>query len=210
MNKLLIFWIAILLLFAGGFITWYAVQQGGGGVTSGQEEVTDYGPPLEHFQLTQSTGDEFDSASLGGQVWVANFFYSSCPSICLRENIAVQELEQEFGHRGVKFVSITVDPKTDTPRRLDEYSQRFNADPDHWFFLTGKMDYIQKIGDDIFQTRIAPGGHTERLFVVDKTGEIRGAYHFQNPVDMQKMRSMLNQLLAEEPGDTGDEDASAA
>ena len=200
MNKLLVFWIAILLLFAGGFLAWYAVWRADNRQPSVGQEETDYGPPLEHFQLTQSTGEKFDSASLDGKVWVTNFFYSSCPSICLRENIAVQELVQEFGHRGVKFVSITVDPTNDTPSRLDEYSQRFDADPSHWFFLTGDMDYITRVGKDIFKTPIAPGGHTERLFVIDRKGEIRGAFHFQNPVEMKEMRTTLTQLLAEEVG----------
>ena len=197
MNKLLVFWIAVLMLFVGGFVTWIVIQRAGDGPAVGQEE-TDYGPPLEHFQLTQSTGERFDSATLDGDVWVTNFFYASCPSVCLRENIAVQELVEGFGHRGVKFISITIDPANDTPSRLAEYSQRFNADPDRWFFLTGNLDYIVRVGKDIFKTQINPGGHTERLFVIDRQGEIRGAFHFKNPVEMQEMRALLNQLLLEE------------
>ena len=197
MNKLLVFWVAILFLFVGVISTWFVVKRFGDRPLVGQEE-TDYGGPLDHFQLTQSTGNSFDSRTLDGQVWVTNFFYSSCPSICLRENIAVQELEQEFGPRGVKFVSITIDPATDTPGHLDEYSRRFNADPSRWFFLTGRMEYIKRVGEDIFKTQIEPGGHTERLFVIGKKGEIRGAYHFQNPEQMAEMRSVLSQLLLEE------------
>ena len=208
MNKLLVFWFAMTLLVVGLICTWYIFRRAGDGPAVGQEE-TDYGPPLEHFQLTQSTGDSFNSQSLDGQVWVTNFFYSSCPSICLRENIVVQELEQEFGERGVKFVSITIDPTNDTPSRLDEYSKRFNADPSRWFFLTGRMDYIVRIGKDIFKTPIEPGGHTERLFVIGRKGEIRGAFHFQNPVEMQEMRTMLNQLLAEDAEAESEPDAEA-
>lgn len=209
MNKLLIFWIAVLLLFAGGFCTWYVFQRADPGPAVGQEE-TDYGPPLEHFQLTQSTGDPFKSESLDGHIWVTNFFFSSCPSICLKENVAVQELDQEFGHRGVKFVSITIDPANDTPSRLNEYSKRFNADPSRWFFLTGNMDYITRVGKDIFKTQIEPNGHTERLFVIDRKGEIRGAFHFQNPIEMQEMRAMLNQLISEEPKEEAEDSESPA
>jgi len=199
MNKLLVFWIAILLLFLGGIVLWVAVSPGEQSPRSGQEEVTDYGPPLEHFELTQSTGEPFDSRDLEGEVWIANFFYANCPSICLRENIAVQELNHEFGHRGVKFVSITVDPANDTPSRLREYAARFNADPEEWKFLTGEFDYIKRVGEDIFKMAVRPGVHTERLIVVDRSGEIRGAFHFQNPVEMKELRSTVNELLEEVP-----------
>lgn len=198
MNKLLVFWLAVLLLFSGAALAWYAVNLGGRGPSSGQDNVVDYGPPLEHFQLTQSTGEQFDSRTLDGQIWIANFFYSSCPAVCLRENMAVHKLEREFGGRGVKFVSITVKPATDTPQRLADYAERnFNADPQRWFFLTGDMGYIQRIGEDIFQTTVQPGGHTESLFVIDRQGEIKGIFNFQNPVEMRELRSLVNQLLLE-------------
>ena len=203
MNKLLVFWLAVLSLSMGGFFVWY-VAVGQRGPVSGQEEVTDYGPPLEHFQLTQSTGEQFDSRQLEGQVWIANFFYSSCPSVCLQENIKVQELNNEFGHRGVRFVSITVDPENDTPTRLADYAQRFNADTKQWAFLTGKFDYVKRVGEDIFHMPVTRS-HSERLIVVDRGGEVRGAFHFKNPIDMQDLRSLVNELLLEEPpeGDTG-------
>ena len=195
MSKVLIFWCAVCLLFAGSMIAWFAVSRAGTGVSSGQDEVTDYGPPLEHFQLTKSTGEKFDSRDMQGEIWITNFFFANCPSVCLRENIAVQELTHEFGHRGVQFVSITVDPKNDTPSRLTEYAKRFNADPKQWHFLTGDLEYTKRVGNDIFKLPVDPSAHTERLVVIDRQGEIAGAYHFQNPVEMQELRSTVNQLL---------------
>ena len=146
-----------------------------------QEEVVDYGPPLEKFELTQSTGDKFKSDSLDGQVWVANFFYSTCPSICVQENLKVQELERQFADRGVKFVSITCDAPNDTPSRLRDYSERFNAKPDRWVFLTGDQKYIERIGSDIFKVPMSRRYHSERLFVVDRKGELRRSVRIRTP-----------------------------
>ena len=187
------------MLAMGGFTFWYAAF-GNRGTRSGQDEVTDYGPPLEHFQLTQSTGEGFDSRQLQGQVWIANFFYSSCPSVCLQENIKVQELNNEYGHRGVKFVSITVDPEHDTPTVLSDYAKRFNADPQQWFFLTGDFEYVKRVGQDIFQFPVSRA-HSERLIVVDRAGELQGAFHFKNPIEMQDLRTMVSDLLLEEPAE---------
>jgi protein SCO1/2 len=197
-SKVLVFWLAVLLLFSGSAIAWFSIRGfGEPQVQSGAEEVVDYGPPLEEFELTQSTGDKFASDKLDGQVWVANFFYSSCPSICVQENLKVQELEREFADRGVKFVSITCDAPNDTPSRLRDYSERFNAKPDRWAFLTGDQKYIERIGSDIFKVPMSRRYHSERLFVVDRNGELRGAFEFARPEEMEKMRAMLNKLLAE-------------
>ena len=121
-NKALLFWLALLLLFGGAFAAWYGLNRLSPGPTpSGQQPapaVVDYGPPLEHFQLTQSTGQPFDSRRLDGQVWIGSFFYASCPSICRQQNLRNKELAMELGPRGVKFVSITCDAVTDTPSRL--------------------------------------------------------------------------------------------
>jgi cytochrome oxidase Cu insertion factor (SCO1/SenC/PrrC family) len=197
-SKVLVFWLAVLLLFAGAAIAYFAIRGFGPPEAAlGQEEIVDYGPPLESFELTQSTGETFQSESLDGQVWVVNFFYSTCPSICVQENLKVQELEREFGDRGVKFVSITCDAPTDTPSRLADYSQRFNAKPDRWKFLTGDQKYIERIGSDIFKVPMSQRFHSERLFVVDRAGELRGAYEFKRPDEIQKLRQTLNELLAE-------------
>ena len=157
MNKLLVFWVAVLLLFAGLFTTWYVMQRAKQQPATGQEE-TDYGPPLESFVLTQSTGDQFNSQSLAGDIWVCNFFYASCPSICLRENFAVQELAEQFAHRGVRFVSITIDPTNDTPSRLADYSKKFNADPKQWFSSRAKWNTFSASATTFSKRRLNRAG----------------------------------------------------
>lgn len=206
-SKALIFWIALLLLFAGGTIAWYAVQVEP--PPSGGDEVS-YGPPLDDFQLTSSQRERFDSRSLAGQVWVASFFYSICPTVCVQQNMRMQELVDQFGSRGVKFLSITCDAEHDTPSRLQEYAQRFNADPAQWIFLTGDQQYIEQVGRDLFKQRVTYRGHSTRMVVVDRAGEIRGAFDHANPVELAQLRLLIDELLKEpapQPADAAEGDA---
>jgi protein SCO1/2 len=199
-NKVLIFWLALLMLFSGSMIFWMTLRHGKRNqLAVGQENAQiDYGPPLEGFQLTRSDGKQFDSKSMDGQVWVVNFFYSTCPTVCVQQNLRVQELEQEFAHRGVKFVSISCDATTDTPRRLADYTRErgFGGD-DSWVFLTGKQEYIERIGLELFKEKVRFRGHSTRLVAIDRAGEIRGAFDHQNPAEFADLRALLGKLLAE-------------
>jgi cytochrome oxidase Cu insertion factor (SCO1/SenC/PrrC family) len=98
---------------------------------------------IGHFQLTERSGQTFDSDELRGQVWVASFFFADCPGACLKMNNSIAELQTELADQPVRFVSITVDPAKDTPERLREYAQHYQADASRWVFLTGEMDAIR-------------------------------------------------------------------
>ncbi len=199
-SKPLIFWLALMFLVGGGLVIWYGMKLAKDRqVVAGQEEIIDYGEPVDHFQLTQSTGDPFDSHSLDGKVWIASFFWAKCPHQCRDMNAAQKKLVAEFGHRGVKFVSITCDAENDTPAKLTEEVERFNADTDTWFFLTGNQQYIEKVGANIFKVHVEPKGHSPHLIVVDREGEKRGYFNFKNPVEMENLRALVNELLAEKP-----------
>jgi cytochrome oxidase Cu insertion factor (SCO1/SenC/PrrC family) len=153
------------------------------------------GDPIEHFTLTQQTKQPFNSKSLAGKVWVANFFFASCPANCRKQSSRVAELAREFGHEGVKFLSITVDPDNDSPEVLAAYGRSFNADPDDWKFLTGDLTYITYIGREVFDVAVMPKGHTEKLILVDQNGVVRGYYSWSDPVDVVKMKTTIRGLL---------------
>ena len=200
MNRALIFWLATLCLFAGGTVLWIGVHK----ITDADQSsgnqggivVTD-GPPLTGFTLTERTGRRFDSSSLTGKVWVASFFFTSCPQRCVQQNTAIKELHREFRDQGVTVVSISCDPERDTPLRLAEYAERFQADPESWLFLTGNFDLIQRIGEDMFDVSVEPLGHTERLILIDREGKIRGLFHWEDSQQMTKMREQLRIVLDE-------------
>jgi protein SCO1/2 len=140
---------------------------------------------LPTFELTDAHGQAFGSKQLEGKVWVANFVFTSCPSICP----ALMERMQQVQHRSrnagaaVHMVTFSVDPETDTPERMAAYGRRFKASPYRWSLLTGDLAAIEqtvvsgfklamgKDADNLFQIF-----HSERLVLVDAEGSIRGYY----------------------------------
>ena len=153
---------------------------------------------LTEYTLTERTGREFASAELNGQVHVVNFFFASCPSYCRMQTMEVQKLAQEFGPQGVKFLSITVDPERDTPTELARYADLFNADPNHWFFLTGDLLLLRRVGAEMYQLPVDKQMHTEHLVVLDRWGKIRGRIRWKDdPAELVTMKQLLSQLLAE-------------
>lgn len=174
------------------------------------------GEPIEHFTLTERSGQAFDSESLEGKVWVANFFFSTCPASCRKQNTRMAELQREFGPQGVKFVSITCDPETDTPETLAGYARSFNAHPEHWKFLTGDLSYISYIGREVFDVTVLPKGHTEKFILVDQNGVVRGYFGWDDAVEIDQMKTTIHGLLdgsippAEKPAKTAVEPAPAA
>jgi protein SCO1/2 len=143
---------------------------------------------LPAFSLTAASGEPFGSAELSGQVYVASFFFSRCPSICPRLMAAMGRLQQRYdeaGVDGVRLISITVDPDHDTPERLREYGAIHNVEPRRWTLLTGDFAAIRDLVREGFRTPLGqpdPGGnlveiaHSTKFVLVDGSGAIRGYY----------------------------------
>src|SRR6056297_1313507 len=143
---------------------------------------------LQSFELTERSGEKVASEGLTGQPYVVSFFFSTCPSICIMQNQKLQELQETFAGRGVRFLSITVDPDNDTPEALQEYAARFGADPDQWLFLTGDLNYIRRVGEEMYQVPVGKAAHTERLILVNPAGEIDGLYSWSIPRSFKRLK----------------------
>jgi protein SCO1/2 len=153
---------------------------------------------MKEYTLTERSGATFHSRELQGQVHVVNFFFSSCPSVCRLQSGKVRELAQQFGPQGVRFLSITCDPQTDTPAALQQYARLFDADPEDWLFLTSDdLNYLRRVGAEVYQVPVEKQLHSERLIVVDQQGTLRGAFHWNQPPEMVELRKTLQLLLAE-------------
>ncbi len=143
---------------------------------------------LPEFRLTEPRGEAFGTAELEGQVYVANFFFTRCVSICPLLTAAMGRLQQRYdeaGVEGIRLVSISVDPEYDSPERLREYGEKHGVDPRRWTLLTGEADEIQRLVGEGFRTPLGEpetsGGlmdiaHTGKLVLVDGRGAIRGYY----------------------------------
>ncbi|WP_197203733.1 SCO family protein [Crateriforma conspicua] len=150
---------------------------------------------LSRFELIERSGQKVSSEDLKGRPYVVSFFYSTCPSICVSQNQKLRELQDEFEGQGVRFVAISVDPETDTPEVLREYATRFRADKDQWLFMTGDLDYIRRVGAEIFRQPVDKQFHTERFALVDAEGEIEGFYSWPEPRQMDKLKESIRGML---------------
>ena len=139
------------------------------------------------FELVDHRGNAFRSVDLKGKIWVVDFFFTSCPSICPRLTAAMKEVRGELeDHAGqIRYVSISVDPLNDTPEVLRRYAERNDLELSHWSLLTGDEKVVRETVADGFKTflgeREQRGGqydiaHASRFFLVDQAGRVRGAY----------------------------------
>lgn len=141
----------------------------------------DFGP-APSFSLTDQNGRTRTSADLAGRVWVADFIFTSCTTICPTLTAGMADLQSR--HPDLIYVSFSVDPQTDTPSVLLAFAERFHAAPG-WHFLTGPTDQVRKAVVDGFKQAMetSPGGgpggtdsviHGNRFVVIDKEGRMRG------------------------------------
>jgi cytochrome oxidase Cu insertion factor (SCO1/SenC/PrrC family) len=187
----------VLVLFgiAYGGWTWWRVTKA---QANRGQAVADIGPPITEFELTERSGQPFRSADMKGKVWVASYFFTTCPGECLRLNRNIQVLHKTPELKDVTWVSITCDPDTDTAEALNVYANGFEADPARWLFCRGDMEYTQRVakGMDLYLSR---KGHSNYAVVIDKWGKRRGMFDAISTRDCENMKKLLVKLQAEEP-----------
>ena len=150
---------------------------------------------MSEFELTERSGEKITSDELKGSPYVVSFFFSTCPSICIQQNQKIQELQELFEDQGVRFVSISVDPQTDDPATLREYAARFDADEDQWLFMTGDLNYIRRVGAEVFRLAVDEKFHTEKLVLVGKQGEIIGYYEWPEKRQFEQLKTDIRKLV---------------
>ena len=80
---------------------------------------------------------------------------------------------------------------------LQDYAKQFTNDQENWFFLTGNFDYIRRVAAEKFKFPLGPKTHSERFAIVDKWGNVRGAYHWNKPEEWLEMRRQIKHLVLE-------------
>ena len=110
---------------------------------------------LPDFSLTDRTQRTVTRADLLGTVWVANFIYTRCSDTCPLQSARMAALQRDFPEEpGLRFLSITVDPKRDTPAVLAKYAAEYAADRDRWWFLTGDKQTIYALIQEGFRLSV--------------------------------------------------------
>lgn len=158
---------------------------------------------IPEFKFTTQEGKTLTREDLLGKVWVADFVFTRCTGPCPMMTSRMAELAKGLEKaKGVKLVSISVDPEHDTPAVLSEYASRMSADPSRWIFLTGPKPEIDDFArKGMFQVLAydAKGvpTHSTRFLVIDREGRIRKSRNLDEPELVQKLFMDIGGLLRE-------------
>lgn len=160
---------------------------------------------VSNFELLSSNGKKFGATQLNGKVFVADFFFTRCQSICPKMSTQLSRVQSAFAEDSlVQLVSFSVDPDYDTKEVLNTYSSKFNANPKIWHFLLGSKSEIYKLAKYDFKITALddPNGgeefvHSDKLILVDKEKHIRGFYDGTDPKEVDRLITELKVLLYE-------------
>ena len=137
--------------------------------------------PVPAFKLTNQENKSISDKDYLGKVYVVEFFFSTCPTICPKMNQSMLQLQEEFyGNPNFGIASITIDPAKDTPQVLKEHANLLGVKHYNWHFLTGDKEYIYSLANKGFnlyagENNKGAGGfeHSGLFALVDKNGKIR-------------------------------------
>lgn len=147
--------------------------------------------PAPKFELVNQDNLKISNEDYKGKVYVLEFFFSTCPSICPKMNQSMLQIEKTFfGNPNFGIVSITIDPEHDTPSVLKAHREILGVKSSNWNFLTGDKTYIFDLSNKGFnlyagQNNKAQGGfeHSGLFALIDKNGNIRCRKdEFGNPI----------------------------
>jgi len=156
------------------------------------------------FKLTDQMGHVVTLDSFKHKIFVANFFYATCPGICKKMNMELERATKNFtGNPYIKFVSYTVDPLRDSVPVLANYAKMYDAMPYQWYFLTGDKAEIYNLARKSYFAAVDEGDgnnfvHTQNMALVDTAGYLRGFYSGTDSTEVDRMIVDINLLLKEE------------
>ena len=151
------------------------------------------------FSLTNQQGEPLALSDMAGKIWVADFIFTSCPTICPAMTQEMARLQSEFVADPVYFVSFSVDPKRDTVDVLSRYATAYGADNRRWHFLTGDKTKIYQLAEQGFSLAAGHNGteilHSPRFVLIKPDGIIHDYYDSRSGPAMLRLRRDVKALL---------------
>ena len=137
--------------------------------------------PAPAFELTNQYNIKISNKNYSGKVYVLEFFFSTCPSICPIMNKNMAEIDKMFSKdKNFAIASITINPENDTPEVLKEHAKKLEITSENWNFLTGDKDYIFNLANKGFNLYVGENNkalgnfeHSGLFALIDKEGNIR-------------------------------------
>lgn len=161
---------------------------------------------IRNFQFLNQDSLTVSNSTFDNKVYVADFIFLSCPSICPLMNKNMLTVYRQFEKNNqVLFLSHTIDPEHDSIKRLKAYSENLNVSSQKWHFVTGNADSVYAMAEKnyfaaAYKDSTAPGGfvHSGGLLLVDKYRHIRGVYDGTDSLEARRLIGDLNKLLKEQ------------
>ena len=174
----------------------------------GNKDVLENGDTVYHFIPDFSFLDQdsniITNQTFAGKVYVVDFFFIHCPSICPTVTKNMLRIYEHFENNPkVLLLAHSIDTKNDSIPALKAYAEKLNVKTEKWHFVTGDHDHIYELADDYFITAIVddnvPGGfdHSGRLILVDENRHVRSFCDGTNVESVNKFMADIETLLNE-------------
>ena len=159
---------------------------------------------ISNFSFINQEGNIVNNQTFKGSIYVADFFFTSCPTICPIMKTNLLDVYQYFeGNDEVKFLSHTINPIYDNVERLKSYSKKLDVNSNIWHFVTGNIENIYDLAKKSYMVSALedsnePGGflHSGTFLLVDKKIRIIGIYDGTDKSEMKKLINDIKTLLS--------------
>jgi len=152
------------------------------------------------FKYTDQRGNTVTAATFKGKVWVANFIFTQCKTVCPLLTAKMVQLQRVLKGAPVEYVSFSVDPEHDTPEVLAAYEKKWDSDATHWTLLSTDAQTLPKVAAGFKVTAMKSTGgvdpiiHSAIFLLIDGDGMVRGAYSSEDREDWKALRQAAQQL----------------
>jgi len=160
---------------------------------------------IPDFSYVSQQGLEVTQKTMSGAPYVADFFFTSCPTICPKVKRQMMRLQERFDDpQELKFLSMSIDYRKDSVPILKRYGDKLGIDPAQWYLVQLEKDEIERVANQYFNVAFedddAAGGfdHSGRLILVDGEGHVRAHCDGTDPDDVDAFAKDIDRLLHEE------------
>ncbi|OOQ61635.1 SCO family protein [Mucilaginibacter pedocola] len=169
----------------------------------GKEVVDTIYQTIPDFKFVNQYGDSITQKSLNGDIYVADFFFTTCPSICPIMHRNMLKVYNEYKNvPNFKIISHSIDPKHDSVAVLKKYADGLGISGNSWWLLQGKKDDIYNLSASYLVRR--PEESAKELFIhdglfilIDKQKRIRGSYDGTDEKEVARLIADIKTLRAE-------------
>ena len=173
---------------------------------NGKDVIDSVYHQIPDFRFISQYGDTVTAKTLGGKIYVADFFFTTCPTICPKMKTQLKRVYDRFkGNPAIMILSHTIDPAHDSVAVLHEFAEGLGVKDRQWLFVTGDKEKIYEIGQNSYmvtaaEDQTAPGGvvHSGAFILVDKAKHVRGVYDGTTEQGVNKLITDIDKLLAEQ------------